>query len=63
MEKSAFAPIVSDVMKNPDASKDLARGRKAYWKGDIIVIYDPGSSDKGTCFKPTRGRPYYDDLV
>lgn len=61
MKKSAFAPIVADVMNNPDASKALQNGRKAYWKGDIIVIYDPSSGDKGTCFKPTMGKKYYDN--
>lgn len=63
MKKAAFAPIVADVMNNPDASKDLKNGRKGYWKGDIVVIYDPSTGDKGTCFKPTLGKKYYDNLT
>jgi Domain of unknown function (DUF4157) len=63
MKKEAFGPIVADVMNTAGASKDLKNGRKAYWKGDTIVIYDPNSSDKGTCFKPTLGQKYYDKLT
>lgn len=59
MDPAAFRGIVSDVMKNPDKSKTLNNGRKAYWKGDTMVIYDPNTSDKGTCFKPTLGETYY----
>lgn len=63
MKQVDFAPIVADVMNSPDATKDLKNGRKAYWKGDTVVIYDPGSGDKGTCFKPTLGKKYYDNLT
>ena len=61
--KSAFEPIVKQVMDSPDETKDLERKRKAYWKGDVVVIYDPNSNDKGTCFKPTTGKDYYDKLT
>ena len=63
MTKVNFAPIVSNVMKNPDESRNLSNGRKAYWKGDTVVIYNPSAADKGTCFKPTRGKDYYDNLT
>jgi hypothetical protein len=62
MDKAAFGFIVKEVMTNPDASKALSGGRKAYWKGDTLVIYDPSTADKGTCFKPRRGKAYYDSL-
>lgn len=65
MTQAAFEAIVTDVMTTPDTSKDLSGGRKAYWKGDTLVIYDSRitSIDKGTCFKPARGKSYYDNLT
>jgi hypothetical protein len=62
MGKAAFEVIVREVMTTPDASKNLSGGRKAYWKGNTLVIYDPRTTDKGTCFKPRRGKAYYDKL-
>lgn len=64
LPQADFAVIVADVMNNPDEQKNLgAGGRVAYWKGDTVVIYDPGSGDKGTCFKPVLGKAYYTNLA
>lgn len=43
-------------------TKSLTNGRKAYWYATTgtIVIYDPGSVDCGTAFRPTNGKSYYD---
>lgn len=49
-DETEFAAYIKDVMENPEGTKDLARGRKAYYKGKVIVVYDPTSRDKGTCF-------------
>lgn len=48
--KPEFAALLRDVMANPDGTKNLARGRKCYIKDNIVLITDPGSRDKGTCF-------------
>ena len=61
--RAEFAAVVQDVMDSPDEARNLSDGRKAYWKGDIVVIYNPGAGDKGTCFKPDSGKAYYDRLV
>ena len=59
-----FAPLIDDVMTNPDASKSLRYGRVAYWqqKAQTGVIVDPAHPDGGTAFRPTTGRAYYDRL-
>jgi hypothetical protein len=48
--RAEFAQLLRDVMASPDGTKDLARGRKCYIKGNIVLITDPRSRDKGTCF-------------
>ncbi len=53
--------IVANVINHPDEHKRLLYGRHAFWKKDTIVFYDPHHWDKGTCFRPTRGKAYYDD--
>ena len=61
--KPQFVTVVSNVMTTPDEVRNLSNGRKAYWKGDTVVIYNPGAGDKGTCFKPTAGKSYFDNLT
>jgi hypothetical protein len=48
--RAEFAELLRDVMANPEGTKDLARGRKCYIKDNIVLITDPRSRDKGTCF-------------
>ena len=62
-DKTQFTAIVSGVMTSPDEKRNLSGGRIAYWKGDTVVIYNPGAGDKGTCFKPTKGKQYFDNLT
>ena len=61
--KAQFATVVSGVMTAPDQTRNLSGGRIAYWKGDTVVIYNPNAGDKGTCFKPTLGKTYFDNLT
>lgn len=58
-----FKNTVQDVMNNPTETRNLSNGRKAYWKGDTVVIYNPNASDYGTCFKPNQGKTYFDNLT
>lgn len=58
-----FSTTVSNVMNNPDEVRNLSGGRKAYWKGDTVVIYNPNDPDYGTCFKPNTGKTYFDNLT
>ena len=62
-DRTQFAAIVKGVMDSPDATRNLSGGRIAYWKGDTVVIYNPSAADKGTCFKPTLGKTYFDNLT
>lgn len=43
-------------------NKALTNGRKAWWLASTgtIVIFDPNNVDCGTAFRPTLGKPYYD---
>ena len=59
-----MAAHVERVMANPDATKNLLRGRTAYWDEatQSVVIRDPSSPDGGTVLKPRLGRAYFDNL-
>ncbi len=60
---SDFATLIEDIINNPEEHKALSNGRHAFWKNNTVVIYNPNAADKGTCFKPTGGKRYYDNLV
>jgi len=61
---SEFAEHIDHVLTNPTATKKLAKGRQAFWhsKSKTIVILDPTSNDKGTAFRPSGGKAYFDNL-
>jgi RHS repeat-associated protein len=58
-----LAGRVAEIMRNPTAVKQGARGRTAYWDeaSATIVITDPNNPDGGSVFRPTNGREYFDD--
>ena len=59
-----LARHIDEIMANPSASKNLAKGRQAFWDVNTkaIVIHDPNSPDLGTAFKPKDGKAYFDNL-
>jgi filamentous hemagglutinin len=59
-----FAQHIAQIMAKPSASKNLAKGRTAFWddQTETIVIRDPSSPDLGTAFKPRNGQAYFDNL-
>jgi RHS repeat-associated protein len=59
-----FQERIEEVVENPTASKELARGRTAYYDEptNTLVIEDPSNPDQGTAFKPDDGVKYYDEL-
>ena len=59
-----FARLIDDVLTNPDATKTLLDGRRAFWKrkARTVVILDPGHPDGGTAFRPTAGKAFFDRL-
>jgi RHS repeat-associated protein len=59
-----FAKHIERVMTNPTATRDLEKGRVAYWdaQSGTVVIHDPNSLDGGTAFIPTRGLDYFNGL-
>ncbi len=60
--KAIFTRLfVANVINRPDEHKRLLYGRHAFWKKDTIVLYNRRDPDQGTCFRPTRGKAYYDD--
>jgi len=62
--RAQFAKHIDSVITNPTATKNLVRGRTAFWDeaSGTIVIRDPKSLDGGTAFRPKAGRKYFDDL-
>lgn len=60
--KDQFFSLVKGVASAPTASKNLVRGRTAFWgeSAKTIVVVDPSSADKGTAFRPSGGRAYFD---
>lgn len=63
VDRAGFEAVVSSVMNSPDERRDLSNGRRAYWKGDTVVIWNPSAGDKGTCFKPKSGKSYFENLT
>jgi len=64
LNDAEFAQHIDQIMAKPSASKNLAKGRTAFWddKTKTIVIRDPSSPDLGTAFKPRDGQAYFDNL-
>jgi len=60
--KDAFFTLIKGVTANPTAIKNMPKGKTAYWGegAKTIVIVDPNNADKGTAFRPTAGRAYFD---
>ena len=56
--RQQFASRIEDVVTNGE-SRQLLRGRTAYWEGNTVVIRDPASVDGGTAFVPTGGYNYF----
>jgi hypothetical protein len=62
--KADFAKVIAGVLANPSHHKDLANEREAYYDQatNIIVIVNPHAKDRGTCFRPSGKKRYYDNL-
>ena len=63
--KEEFAELIDDIMtSSAERSKDLSRGRKAWWDSQTgtVVISDPANADAGTAFKPRNAGEYFDNL-
>jgi hypothetical protein len=62
-DSNDFATLINTIMTSPAEHKVLTNGREAFWDGKTVVIYNPKAGDKGTCFRPTAGKSYFDNLV
>jgi pyocin large subunit-like protein len=59
-----FATLIETIINSPAEHKALSNGRQAFWDGrNTVVIYNPNAHDRGTCFRPTAGKTYFDNLV
>jgi hypothetical protein len=59
-----FIKQIANVIANPTHTKKLASDREAFYDqpSNTIVIVNPKTKDKGTCFRPNAGKRYYDNL-
>jgi filamentous hemagglutinin len=61
-----FAKHIDDVVARAQGAdvRQLSAGRTAYWDqgSGTVVISDPSAADKGTAFRPTAGRTYFENL-
>lgn len=59
-----FGELIAKVIANATNHRELENGREAYYDKNInvIVIYNPKARDKGTCFKPSAGIRYFQNL-
>jgi RHS repeat-associated protein len=64
LTQQQFESLVKQTMDTPDMTKNLLRGRVAYWSDvlKMVVIEDPASIDGGTAFRPWNGVAYLNTL-
>jgi hypothetical protein len=62
--KADFAKLIAGVLANPTHHKELSNEREAYYDQatNTIVIVNPRAKDRGTCFRPSAKKRYYDNL-
>jgi filamentous hemagglutinin len=57
-----YQQLIEKIIRNKKDTKDLKRGRKAYWdeESDFFVVENPNDPDGGTAFRPSSGKAYFD---
>jgi hypothetical protein len=55
--RAQFAKNIENIARTGE-EKILRNGRTTWWdtKTGTVVIYDPRTANKGTCFKPAEGK-------
>ena len=56
-----FARIIERTMLRGE-SRQLQRGRSAYWYRGVVVVRNPADRDAGTAFRPPEGHDYFTGL-
>jgi hypothetical protein len=63
--KDQFAKFLQDVVEKTKTKKPSQKfkGKMYFWDGrtGTFLVYDPRNRDRGTAFRPNRGKRYYDD--
>ena len=59
-----FAEVIDGIINNPSDTRNLDRGRTAYWDDatGTLVIVNPTDPDNGTAYKPDNGKADFDGL-
>ena len=62
--RNQFASHIDNIISSPTSSRELNRGRSAYWDqaSGTVVITNPRAADGGTAVRPVNGREYFDRL-
>jgi SPP1 gp7 family putative phage head morphogenesis protein len=57
-----YQQLIEKIIRNKKDTKDLKRGRKAYWdeESGFFVVENPNDPDGGTAFRPSSGKAYFD---
>jgi hypothetical protein len=63
--REQFAKLLQDIVEKTKSKKpsEKFRGKFYYWddRTGTFIVYDPRNRDRGTAFRPFRGKKYYDD--
>ena len=62
--RADFATLIARVLANPTHSRELSNDREAFYDQptNTLVIVNPRAKDRGTCFRPSAKKRYYDNL-
>jgi hypothetical protein len=62
--RADFAKLIAGVLANPTHTRKLSNDREAFYDQarNTLVLVNPRAKDRGTCFRPSAKKRYYDNL-
>jgi hypothetical protein len=62
--QAEFAKLIAGVLANPTHARELSNDREAFYDQatNTLVLVNPHAKDRGTCFRPSAKKRYYDNL-
>ncbi len=64
ISKDDFSDMIEHTLSEPDDSKVLDSDSAAFWDNDmqLLVIYNPYARDKGTAYRPYKGKRHFYEI-